>query len=175
MQAIPDEVREYLSTSDSLDRALVTQRYPDLQQTLNDPATRKAVLDWLASDKAWELALSSFTSNSLAFLRVGATQEEAQIVRGFLLHPDPGVRLSAYDFLLTLYFPDKNREAMFLLLHGMLSDNDDMVRAQAARYIERVDAVDELRNFLQRWYKEAPGRGWADTESFELVERLLNS
>jgi ADP-ribosylglycohydrolase len=175
MQAIPAEVREYLSTSDSLYRAQVVQRYPDLQQTLNDPATRKAILDWLTSDEAWEPSLSSFTSNSLALLRVGAAQEEAQIVRSFLLHPDPWVRLSAYDFLLTLYFPDRNREAMFLLLHGMLSDNDDMVRAQAARYIERADAVDELRDFLQRWYKEAPGRGWADTESFELVGGLLNS
>src|SRR5260370_22553026 len=174
MQEIPAGVREYLSTTDSLYRAEVAQRYPDLQKALNDPATRKAVLDWLASDEAWDSANSGFTSNCLEFLRAGATEGEAQIVRGFLLHPEPQVRLRAYEFLLTLYFPDKNREAMFLLLHGMLSDNDDMVRAQAARYIERANAVAELRDFLQRWYKTASDRGWAGTERFELVERLLN-
>jgi hypothetical protein len=174
MEAIPPEVREYLSTKDALFRAHVVQRYPVLDQVLNSPATRKALLDWLASDAAWNPTISSFTSNCLEFLRVGAAEGEAQTVRAFLLHPDPYVRLRAYEFLLTLYFPDKNREAMLLLLQGMLSDNDDVVRAQAASYIERADAVSELKDFLQQWYKSAPLRGWARTESFELIERLLN-
>ena len=173
MEEIPSEIRAYLSTNDSLFRVQIAQHYPGLQQTLNDPASRKAILNWLASDEAWDPTVSGFTSNSLEFLRAGAVEDEAQIVRGFLLHSDPQVRLRAYEFLLTLYFPDKNREAMFLLLHSMLSDTDDMVRTQAARYIERANAGTDLKDFLQRWYKTAPDRGWDGTESFELVEHLL--
>ena len=174
MQAITVEVREYLSRKDSLFRAEVAQRYPHLEQTLNDPKTRTALLDWLASDAAWDPAVSGFTDNCLEFLRVGADAGESQIVRAFLLHTNPYIRLHTYDFLLTLYFPDRNREAMLLLFQSMLSDNDDMVRTQATSYIEHAGAVSELKDFLQQWHKSAPHRGWAGTESFELIERLLN-
>jgi len=175
MQEIPFGVRDYLSTNDSLYRRQVTQRYPGLQEDLSDPATRKAILNWMVSDAAWDSTGTNFVGNCLEFLRAEGVEEEAQIIRGFLLHSDPRVRLRTYEFLLTLYFPDKNFEAMFLLLHGMLSDDNDMVRALGARYIERAGAVPKLRDFLQRWYKVAPDRGWANTESFELVENLLNN
>jgi len=173
MQEIPAGVREYLASDDALIRAQLLHINPNLKQTLEDPQTRTAILNWLASDEAWDSALSGFVLNCLGFLRSGAAVSEDQIVRTFLLHPDPYVRLRAYEFLLTLYFPDRNREAMFLLLHGMLSDSADAVRAQAVRYIERANAVAELRGSLERWYKRAQNLGWTGTESFELVEHLL--
>jgi len=173
MQEIPEEVRAYLSSDDALMRAQLLQTYPSLQQTLSDPQTRTALLSWLASDEAWQPDATGFVAHALAYLRVGAKQDEAPIVRTFLVHTDAHVRLRAYEFLLSLYFPDRNPEAMFLLLHGMLLDGDDTVRAQAAHYIERANAVGELRGFLESWRKVAPSRGWDGSESFELVERLL--
>jgi hypothetical protein len=83
------------------------------------------------------------------------------------------VRVRAYEFLLTLYFPDKNREAMITLLQNMILDNHDAVRVQGLRYIERADAVPDVLELLQRWRKIAMLRNWDKTESFEVVTRLL--
>ena len=173
MQQIPAEVREYLSTNDTLYRAQLSQRYPHLPDTLTAPTTQTAVLNWLSSDEAWDQSLNGFVVNCLMFLRSDATPEKAQIVRNFLVHADPYVRLHAYEFLLTLYFPNNNPEALLMLLQTMLLDADDSVRAQAASYIERANAVAELRDFLKSWLKGAQSRGWAGSESFELVEHLL--
>jgi hypothetical protein len=175
MASIPGEVRSYLSTNDSLVRAALAEQFPDLQETLADPETRDAVLAWLAGDDAWEAANAHFTMNALRYLQGKATQAEAQTVRPFLLHTDPNVRLAAYEFLLTLYFPDKNPEALLQLLQNMLSDELEMVRASAARYIKQSAVTPELERFLQRWQKTAQDKGWADTESYELVERLLEA
>ncbi len=173
MESFPDQVKEYLASDDALVRKQLFQREPGLQQTLADPETRAAILNWLADDQAWEPSVEGLIQNCLIFLQGDASVSEDKTVRSFLLHPNPYVRLRAYEFLLSLYFPDKNREALFLLLHGMLSDSDDAVRTQAARYIERAGAVEELSQFLERWYKTAPNLGWEGTESFELVGRLL--
>lgn len=173
MLDIPIAVHEYLAVNDSLARAQLFQSHPDLKLVLADPRTRAAVLDWLGTEEAWEPSRSSFVANCLAFLRAGAQQDDEQVVRAFLLHEDPFVRLRAYELLLTLYYPEHNRNAMFLLLHGMLSDPDDRVRVSAAAYIQGVGAAGELKGFLQRWLKLAPERGWEGTESFEMVERLV--
>ncbi len=108
-------------------------------------------------------------------MRSKAQESEAAAVKPFLMHPDSFVRLKAYEFLLTLYFPDRNREAMFLLFNGMLSDREDQIRAQAARYIQRANAVADLKDFLSRWLKQASRQGWETTESYELVEQLLQA
>jgi hypothetical protein len=173
MQTIPVEVRAYLSSNDSLVRAQLTQQHPDLDKTLNDLGTRTAVLNWLAGNEAWDESFTHFTMNCLRFLRSKANPSETQIIRAFLLHHHPHVRLTAYEFLLTLYFPDKNREALLQLLQNMLSDNHDAVRVEGARYVEQSGVVIELKDFLKRWYKAALDQGWNDTVSFELVERLL--
>ncbi|RIK44206.1 MAG: hypothetical protein DCC55_03180 [Chloroflexi bacterium] len=149
------------------------QRHPDLNQSLRDPSTRAALLEWLASDAARDPAQSGTVANTLEFLRIGATPTEAMTIRPFLLHPDPFVRLRAYEFLLTLYFPDKNREAMLLLFHNMLTDRDEAVRSLAVSYIERANAVAELRGVLETWLQTARQQGWENTETLELVERLL--
>lgn len=173
MTYIPPEVKQYLSSDDDLLRARLVQQYPRLQETVDDPKTRVAILEWLASDEAHEKSSAGFASACLKFLRAKASQNEAPIVKTFLLHTDSHVRLRAYEFLLTLFFREKDREAMLGLLHSMLSDSDDMVRAQSARYIERTGAADELQDHLQRWHLDALSRGWRGTQSFELVEHLL--
>lgn len=173
MQEIPTEVREYLAVNDSPARVQLFQSHPDLKDLLEDPRTRAVILDWLGSEEAWDKSRSSFVSNCLEFLRPGAQQSDEQMVRAFLLHEDPFVRLRAYELLLTLYYPEHNRNAMFLLLHGMLSDPDDRVRVSAAAYIQGVGAAGELKGFLQRWLKLAPEKGWEGSESFEMVDRLL--
>ncbi len=174
MDNIPLEARAFLSTNDSLAQAQLAQQFPHLMATLTDPAVRAAVLAWLAGDDAWNATNTHFTLNALRYLRSAADPAEAQVVRPFLLHPQPSVRLAAYEFLLTLYYPDKNREALLQLLQNMLSDSEDAIRAAGARYADQADVAAELRSFLLRWQKTAPGQGWANTESFELVGRLLN-
>lgn len=173
MLEIPTEVKAYLASNDVLFREQLRQRFPNLEQLLGDPQTRKAILDWLASEEAWDDSAAPFAMRCLEFLQNGATEEEAPIVKTFLLQPNAFVRLRAFEFLLTLYFPDKNREAMFLLLHSMLFDPDDAVRNSGAAYIDRASAVMELRGFLLRWSKVAASRGWENTESFERVQQLL--
>lgn len=173
MQEIPAEVREYLSVNDSLARLQLFQDHPGLKDLLEASGTRAALLDWLGGEEAWEESRSTFVVSCLELLRSTAQPSDEQIVRAFLLHPNPFVRLRAYELLLTLYYPETNRNAMFLLLHGMLSDADDRVRVSAAAYIQGIGAAGELKSFLERWLKLAPERGWQGTESYELVERLL--
>jgi len=173
MPEIPPEVKAYLVSPNVLAREQLRQSYPDLEQVMSDPQTRKAIVDWLTSDDAWVEANASFAMRCLEFLLENASEEDATVVKTFLLHPDPLVRLRAFEFLLTLYFPDKNREAMFLLLHSMLFDSDDPVRVVGASYIDRANAIGELRQFLQRWIKVAISRGWENTRSYELVGQLL--
>ncbi len=172
-EQIPIEVREHLSAGDGLGKAAVAERYPDIQATLNNPKTRVAILNYLASDDAWKDSSTGFTMKCIEFLRSGATQQEAHLVRTFLLHADHYVRLRAYEFLMTFYFPDKNREAMFVLLQNMILDDHDAVRTQGARFIERANVGVEFRPFLKRWRKTAAGKGWEGKESVEIIDRLL--
>src|SRR5262245_26146075 len=173
MPEIPTEVKAYLISHNVLTREQLRQRYPNLDQLLSAPQTRKTILEWLASEVAWDESNAEFVMRCLEFLQDGATEDEASVVKTFLLHPNAYVRLRAFEFLLTLYFPDKNREALFLLLHSMLFDSADAVRKSGAAYIDRANAVTEMREFLQRWIKVAASRGWENTDSFELVQQLL--
>jgi len=173
METIPKEVRAYLSTNDSLARAQLQQQYPDLNEKLNEAETRTAVLHWLTTDEAWADNMAHFTVNCLRYLRGKASPDEAPTIRAFLLHSQPAVRRVAYECLLTLYYPDKNREALLQLLQNMLSDADEAVRAEGARYVKQAGVTQDLQGFLQRWQKQAQDQGRGDTESFELVERLL--
>ena len=174
MAEIPTEVKSYLASPDVLVREQLRQRHPNIEQLMAEPQTRKTLLEWLASEKAWDESNADFAMHCLQFLQNGATQEEARTVKPFLLHPNAFVRLRAFEFLLNLYFPDKNREAMFLLLHSMLFDQADAVRTSGAQYIDRANAVPELRDFLQRWIKVGASRGWEKTQSYELVQHLLD-
>jgi hypothetical protein len=174
MQSIPAEVRDFLSTDDSLLRAQLFQHFPDLNQTLNDPSTRNAVLAWLAGSESWDEKMTHFTMNCLKYLRAKATASESQIVRSFLLHPDPHVRLAAYEHLLTLYYPDKNREALVQLLQNMFSDSDEALRVEAAGYAKQSGVGAELKNFLLQWRKLAEAKGLGFMPSTELVDQLLN-
>lgn len=175
MVEIPQEVKEYLISHNILLREQVKQRYPNIDQVMADPETEKTILSWLASQDAWEESKAELVMRCLEFLQERANEQHAPTVKTFLLHSNPFIRLRAFEFLLSLYFPDKNREAMFLLLHNMLFDPDNTVRNSAAAYIERVNAVPELREFLERWLKVAPSRGWDNSESFERIQQLLGN
>jgi len=173
MPEIPPEVKAYVASTNLLVREQLRQRYPNLDQLLAQPETRQAILAWLSSEEAWDESTSDFVMRCLEFLQTDATETEAPIVKTFLLHPNSFVRLRAFEFLLRLYFPDKNREAMFLLLNNMLFDEDDAVRVSGAGYIDRAKAIGEFRDFLERWLKVAASRGWQNTQSFELIQQLL--
>lgn len=175
MTNIPNDVKQYLASEDPLYRAHLLEQHPSLQRTLEDPATRDLIVGWLSSDEAHEKQFTELAGACLKFLRPNARPEKAPVIRTFLLHPNALVRLRAYEFLLTLYFPDKNREAMVLMLHSMLSDRDDTIRSQGARYIERAGVAPELKDFFRHWKEMAVSQGWQGTESFELVEGLLKS
>jgi hypothetical protein len=173
MQELSPEIRAYLSTDDDYYRASLLEQYPHLEQTMADPETRDAVIYWLSSDEAYEEPFTDLTLNALEYIRIGVSKDEIGIVRPLTLSSNPLIRLHAYEVLLTLYFPDKNKEAMFILLHGMLSDDSDIVSSQAVNYIERAGAVSELRGYLERWYQKAQDQGLDQMDSVELVERLL--
>lgn len=173
MHDLPKEVVEYLSSDDSLGRAALSERNPQLDTVLHDPSTRKSLITWLGGDEPWEPESTEFTENTLGFILGFANAEDADIVRQFLLHSDPHIRLRASEYLLGLYFPDKNDDAMFLLLQNMIMDKDDMVRTMAVNYMERAKAIPKFEKFLRRWIKIAHTRGWKDTESFETVETVL--
>jgi hypothetical protein len=172
--ALPQPVLQYLATNDSLVRAQLSADHPDLPALLASSQTLAELRRWLGSDGAWAAESAQIVISGIELLRPELAAGDEQIIRSFLLHPEAQVRLQAYEFLLTIYFPDCNRQAMFILLHGMLTDQSDQVRSAAALYIERVNAVGELRDFLVRWRKSAIGLGWAGGESYELVERLLD-
>lgn len=175
MVELPEAVKAYLTSHNILLREQVKQRYPNIDQVMADPDTEKTILSWLESQVAWEEANAELVMRCLEFLQQRANERHAPVVKTFLLHSSSFVRLRAFEFLLMLYFPDKNREAMFLLLHTMLLDPDDTVRNSAAAYIERANAVPELRDFLQQWLRTAPTRGWENSESFERIQQLLRT
>jgi hypothetical protein len=173
MAEIPPEVKEYILAPDTMTRGPLIQRHPDLPKTLADPHTRAAVVRWLASDEAWASGALSLTEGCVGFLAPHPEPAEVPIVRTFLLHFDPHVRLHAYEHLLTLYYPDKNRDAMYLLFSAMLEDQHDIVRKNGALFIRSSGAIDEFRPTLERWLKLSPGRGWQRSDAHAIIEQLV--
>jgi hypothetical protein len=175
LRGVPDEVQQYLSSRDGLFRAALQSQYPNLQARLSDPAVRDAVAAWLASDEALNEGSVDLLMNALEYLRPTATEADGAAVRSLLMHMEPFVRLAAYNFLVSLYFPDKNRQALLMVLNGMLSDEADAIRQRGAEYVERAGAGAELKLFLQRWLQTASARGWMDTDTYRLIDRLVKS
>ncbi|MFH1748263.1 MAG: hypothetical protein ABIG44_14610 [Planctomycetota bacterium] len=173
MQDIPNEVREYLVSSDGMVRQLLGQKHPDLKETLARPETRQAVLAWLASDEPWQEEHLGFTGNSLQYLIPAAAETEAAGIRPFLLHPHALVRRRAHEYFVTLYFPDKNPPALLATLQNMLLDSDDGIRTAGMRFVKRGERLDEFRPFLRRWVRIAEQRGWQKSESLEIATGLL--
>lgn len=175
MTGLPDPWVAYFAAYDVLTREAVLRAHPELRDALQRPETREMLLEWLAGDAAWAPENAGLLPPVLEFLRPGAAEPEAARVKPLLMHPDPQVRLGAFEFLLTLYFPDRNPEALLLLLSGMLMDESERVRSAGAAYAARAGAQGHLREFLARWLAMAPARGWAGTESHEMVARLLGA
>lgn len=173
MKDIAKDIEAYLRADDSLYRAQVRQEAPNFEARLNAPETRRALLDWLRTDEAW--ADGELAQNVIEFLQTSARADDVQTIRSFLMHPKQRTRLAAYEYLRGLYFGADNREALLQLLQNMLMDADNVIRAQAARHIQQAKLVDEMRGYLERWRTAAIERGWGQTESHELVERLLRN
>ena len=170
MQGIPVEVQEYLSAGDGLGQVAVEEAHPNVKATLNAPQTRQALLRYLASDDPWATKSPGFAVNALTFVLSGATRAESGFVRPLVLHPQPEVRVRAYNFLVAVAAED--RSALIVLLQSMLLDSHDMVRSAGARHIARTQSGAELKTFLTRWMKVSAVHAEPD-ESRELVERLL--
>jgi hypothetical protein len=173
MTRLPDLLAEYFASGDALSQADVQMQHPELPEVLGAPDTRTLLLEWLSGEEPWEPGHAERVIQVLRFLRSGASDADAPRVKPFLLHPNPGARLATYEFLTALYFPDGNRDALLLLLNGMLLDESDEVRRAGAGFVQRVGTTLELREFLTRWRALAPARGWTGTQSYELVTRLL--
>lgn len=176
MSELPENIQKYLTVwNDTLARGMLLEEQPELTNLLDDPSTRHTLLQWLAGVESLDPQNALLTANALQFLRPSATSSDLSIVRKLLMHSDTIVRMRTYEFLLTLYFPDKNPEAMLMLLNSMLMDSDDTIRTQGVRYIQRANAVAELRDFLMSWQQAAASRGWLDSDSYELVQQVLNT
>jgi hypothetical protein len=169
---VPEAVAMFLASDSALFRTQLRQEHPELDQQLAAADTRRAMLRWLQSDDRTPDE-PDLVASILGHIRAGADESEADTIRPLTLHPVPLVRLRAYEFLLTLYFPTENRPALLALLQTMLIDDDDAVRAAAARYVERSGAAANLDAYLRQWLGSAEGRGWSGTESHRLVVRLI--
>jgi hypothetical protein len=170
---LSEGVLEYLDARDALTREAVFRRHPALRDAVGTPGLRSELVEWLGTDPPWQPEQAERTARAIDLVRSGEAEDDAPTIKPFLLHPAERVRLRAYEFLLGLYFPDRNPDAVFLLLTGMLSDESEMVRSSGAAYVARVGARDQLRPFLQRWLAMAAARGWQGSESHDLVTRLL--
>lgn len=170
---VPEHVVQYLANAGSLARARIEHEHPELPEQLASAEVRGKLLDWLAGAEAREPGAAGLVASTLETLRPHAQPAEATTIRPFTLHDQPLVRLRAYEYLLTLYFPDRNREALMLVLQSMLSDPDDGVRRLGARYVDRADAGAELRAFLTLWVAQAQDRGWDTGQAYELVTKEL--
>lgn len=173
MKKVPTDVQHYLESEDALVRAQLLQAHPALETELQSENLRRALLAWLSEEAAWASEAENLAGNCIEFLTPKASADEAETVRQFSLHGNPHVRLRSYEFLINLYFPDGNQQALLVVLQAMLSDRSEAIRREAAGYIQRAGAGVVLQPFLRRWQALALERGWNETESFELVARLL--
>lgn len=173
LDGISQDVREYLATNDSLYRACVRQKYPDIENKMKRAQTRNEIMTWLAGESPWKQEYASFAANCLEFLRAEASESESGALKPFLLHYDPLVRLRAYDYFVVTYFLDKNTQALLRLLESMLIDDDNRVRVAGIRYMERIGAEKEYLGFFKAWQIRAAMKGWLESESAELIMEIL--
>lgn len=174
LEAIPVDVREFLTAGDGLGQAAVMERHPNVKQNLKSPETRAALVAYLSSNEPWDNPTPSLTLNALAHIQRGATPEEAEHIRPFLLHDNPWVRLRTYQYLMVLFYPTKERQSMLTLFAGMLLDPDEVVRLQGARLITGTQTEKDLTPFLTRWLQTAKARGWEKLDSYLTVRDLLH-
>jgi hypothetical protein len=167
------DVKEYLSATDPMSRAGVKTRYPGIENKMKEPRTHSDILTWLASEFPWKSEYASFAANCLSFLYSEASESERERLRPFLLHYDAQVRLKAYDYFVLTYFPDKNKQALLLLMESMLVDDDDRVRIAGIRYIERIGAEKEFINVFRAWQFLASLKAWQQSGSAELVAGII--
>jgi hypothetical protein len=172
MQQLPADVREYLTAGDALGIRAVEEKHPNIRQKLKSPEIRAALFRYLSSDEPWQGDHPGAVISALKVVHSGAAAAEIPLVRPLVMHPEGTVRLQVYQFQMAVYYPDQ-REPLLALLQAMLLDDHDAVRAQAARYIEGLEAPPELRPFLERWLRLAPGRGWDKHDSFGMIRNLI--
>jgi hypothetical protein len=169
---IPTEVQDYLTAGDGLAQASVREQYPNLDEVLNAPATRAAILAYLASDEPYKDPSPGFTINALAFLPGAAAAKESTPIRHLLRHPNPWVRVRAAEYLMAVYYPVHDRNSMLSLFKEMLNDSDEVVRVQAARWVKGTNGAPELEGFLENWLDLARKNKWDKTESFQMILAL---
>jgi len=173
LDEIPVEVRAYLSAGDSIGHLEVTQKYPNVERTLASPEVRAAILRYLRSDEAWKEPNPGFMIGALTFLQGAASAKELPAVQGFVVHRNPWVRVRAYEYMMAVYYPAGDSASMVKMFEKMLVDPDEVVRVQAARWIQGVGVVAAMRGYLQNWIQRAPERMWDHQESFTIIQELL--
>jgi hypothetical protein len=172
MNPIAADVREYIASDEDMTRLSILGQHAGLEQRLQTPETRRSLVAYLATEEAWSTREAGFTNKVIHFLHDGFSEAEAPAIRPFVLHTDPYVRLRTYEYLVMLYFPDRNRPALLMTLQNMLVDEAEPVRVAGVRYLERSGALGDFRGFLQQWVRHYSGMGM-QLESVELAERLL--
>ena len=170
---IPKQAREYLSAGESMAKAAVLEKYPDARRTLEAPATREAIVRYLASKEPWADPTLAFTMNALAYLQTVANAKEAQAIHPLIEYPNPWVRLRVYEYMMAIHYPPRDKPAMTDLFRQMLEDSDEIVRVQAARWISGLNLASEMRPALQEWIRTAPENKWDTQESFNIIQGLL--
>ncbi len=169
---IPIEVRDYLTAGDGLGMVAVHEQYPHVDQVLRAPSTRVALLNYLASQEPWHDP-PGLTIGALVLLKNGASAAESQQLLHLLEHPIGLVRLRLYQYLVQIYYPSRNMPPMIAIFQKMLADPDEVVRVQAARWIQGFKLGAQMRPTLEQWTIIAAERKWNHGESYDIIQGLL--
>ncbi len=166
----PQGVREYLATRDQLARAQLRRDDPGLDARLGSAEALAAATRWLGEDAA---ANETLTLGCLELLAAHPQDADPAVIRALVIAGPPMLRRAAYEVLFARHFRAGDREALAELITSMLRDPSDNVRRAVAAYAERAGLRDDLLPLLRRWLTAAAAQGWQDSESYELVTRLV--
>jgi hypothetical protein len=170
---IPIEVRQYLAASESLARAGVQEKYPGVKNTLQAPATRHAIVRYLASKEPWADPAPDLIMNALSFLLQGANAKELEAIHALIEYPNPWVRIRLCEYMMAIYYPAHDQAAMAGLFRQMLADPDEIVRVRAARWIKALNLASGMRPALEEWSQSAREHKWEGAESYQIIQGLL--
>lgn len=168
---IPADVKEYLLAGDGLGKVTVIEKHPGVEERLKKPEVQAALYRYLAGEEPWSDEIPVLTMAALDTLLATPTAEGAKSIRKLTGHPNAGVRLRAYRYLFALVYP-RDRDGMARAMEDMLTDDDELVRLEAAHLVKNLKMTDAMREFLRNWMRQAPERHWNRGESYAILQDL---
>lgn len=127
---------EYLTASDGLGAAAAEERHPGIRAQAESPEVRRQLMTYLQSKAALKPENTDFTLGALRVVQTRATANEAATFASLEKHPEPLVRLAAYESEYAGYFAQKESKAMRRLAERMLRDPDERIQTRGRDYLQ---------------------------------------